>query len=476
MPDPVAWSLRRRLLVRLGVPLSLILIVGAVGTFAVASHIGAFVHDRWLLDSAMTLAQQIKPAGGRIVLDLPKSAMEMFEWDTIDHVFEQVRSEKNGAFFGNAAIPMPALQLSLGEPIFYNATINGHPTRIVAVAMNNPAEPGDRIVVQVAETMLKRKALVAEILTFAVPLQIAIFIIAVLAILIAVKSSLRFLNNIAAELSQYNPDALVPVAQIETAPLEIKPLLNSINQLIAKVADAQETQSRFIANATHQLRTPLATLQVQTERALREVDPTRHREALAHVKVALERLGHLARQLLTLARSERSAEAALQMRPVDLVQLARDEIEEWVDAAILREIDLGLEAPASPVSIDGEPHLIREMIGNLVDNAIRYGNARGAVTIGVFTNPVRLYVDNDGERIPPLERSRVLERFYRRTLTTVDGCGLGLAIANEIAERHSATLIITDSPSRRGTRVSVVFTSALRIEPLAFQHHNATKT
>ena len=114
MRNVTAWSLRRRLLLRLSVPLSLILIVGAVGTFAVASHIGAFVHDRWLLDSTMTLPQQIKPTGGRIVLDLPKSAMEMFEWDTVDHVFEQVQSEKNGVFFGNGQIPLPALHSHTG--------------------------------------------------------------------------------------------------------------------------------------------------------------------------------------------------------------------------------------------------------------------------------------------------------------------------------------------------------------------------
>ena len=450
-------SLHKRLLVRLWVPLTLVLMLGAIGAFAAARYIGGFVHDRWLYDSAMTLAQQIKPGAGKAALNLSNSAMEMFEWDTIDHVFEQVRSRKNGPFFGNADIPLPLASLSLGQPYFYNAAIAGRPTRIVAVAIQNPVEKDDVLTFQVAETTLKRQALVAEILFVMVPLQLFILTCAGLATWLAVKSSLRVLDEIAVNLSQHDPDTLVSAAKIDNAPDEIRPLLEAINQLIANLAEAQETQSRFIANATHQLRTPLATLQVQTERALREVDPLLHREALKHVKVALERLRHLTRQLLTLARSERSAATALKMSEVDLVQLARDEMEEWVDAADARRIDLGLDAPPNTVLLSAEPHLLRELIGNLVDNAIKYGLAGGAVTVGITRTPMSLHVDNDGETIPAEERALVLERFYRRADTDGEGCGLGLAIAQEIARRHHATLVITETSCRPGTRVTILF-------------------
>ncbi len=455
-------SLYRRLLVRLWVALSLVLLIGAFGAFAAARHIGAFVHDRWLYDSAMTLAQQIKPKAGRAALEIPNAAMEMFEWDTVDHVFEQVRSRRHGAFFGNATIPLPASPLLLDQPYFYDATVGHRPIRIVAVAMQNPVEPEDVLIVQVAETTLKRQALVAEILLYVVPLQLLLLVLAGFATWLAVRSSLRVFDEIAADLAGHDPDTPLATAQIDNAPAEIKPLLQSLNQLIGNLAEAQQTQSRFIANAAHQLRTPLATLQVQTERALREADPVRHREALAHVKVALERSSHLARQLLTLARSERSAASALQMSAVDLTQLARDELEGWVDAADARGIDLGLEAPADAVELIAERHLLRELIGNLVDNAIRYGAAGGAVTVGITPAPVSLYVDNDGEAIPPAERPLVLERFYRRADTQGEGCGLGLAIAQEIAGRHRATVEIADNPHRPGTRVTVRFNASDR--------------
>lgn len=450
-------SLYARLLVRLWVPLSVVLLIGAVGAFAAARHIGAFVHDRWLYDSAMTLVQQIKPKAGRAVLDVPASAMEMFEWDTVDHVYEQVRSHAHGVFFGNTDIPLPAKLLTIDQPWFYDALIHGHLTRIVAIAIRNPVEPNDVLTVQVAETTLKRQALVSEVLLLVVPLQLCILTLAGLVTWLAVKFSLRIFDEITADLSKHDPNAPLRLAQIDNAPKEIKPLLKSINQLIGNLAEAQRSESRFIANATHQLRTPLATLQVQTERALREEDPVRHREALAHVTLALERLRHLARQLLTLAQSERSAASALQMDQVDLKQLARDEMEGWLDAADARGIDLGLDASPGAVILHGESHLLRELIGNLVDNAIRYGAAGGAVTVGIRCDPPTLYVDNDGEVIPVGERILVLERFYRGAQTHGEGCGLGLAIAQEIARRHRATLEISETSSCSGTRVSVVF-------------------
>lgn len=450
-------SLYRRLIIRLWLPLTVVLLLGAVGAFAAARHIGAFVHDRWLYDSAMSLAQQIKPGEGKAVLEISSSALEMFEWDTVDHVFEQVHSQKNGALFGNAQIPLPSATLSLYHPYFYNATIAGYPARIVAVALRNPAETDDVLTVQVAETTLKRQELIVEILLVMVPLQLCILVCAGFATWLAVKSSLRVLDKVAANLFEHDLDTLVSTTRIDDAPGEIRPLLKSINHLIANLTEARETQRRFIANAAHQLRTPLATLQVQTERALREVDPLRHRKALKHVKVALDRLQHLTRQLLTLARSEQSAAAASEMAEIDLVQLARDELESWLDAADAQEMDLGLEAPTGPVLIAAEPHLLRELIGNLVDNAIKYGSRGGQVTVAISTGPVSLQVDNDGEPIPAEERTMVLERFYRRAGTPGEGCGLGLAIAQEIARRHHASLIITQTPNRVGTRVAVLF-------------------
>ena len=451
------FSLRQRLLLRLLGPLFLVLMLGAVAMFALARHIGSIVYDRWLYDSAMTLAQQIKIKDGKAVLDLSQTAVEMFEWDSVDRVYEEVTSQKTGLVFSNAAFPRIPEHLVTGKPSFYDALVSGKPARIVAVRLSGSGKDHDTFTIQVAETKHKRDSLVADILSLAIPLQAFILVLAAAMVWYAVISSLRILDTIAERLAAYEPEGLLQVADVKYAPHEVRPLLDSINRLIAKLADAQSSQRRFIANAAHQLRTPLATLQVQTERALREPDRDRLGIALSHVLTAITRARHLVHQLLTLARSDQSGEKLLEMVRIDLAELARDELEQWADAAIERSIDLGYEGPERDVPISAEPHLLREMIGNLVDNAIRYGRPGGMVTLELTISPVVLTVCDDGPGIPAEERSMVLERFYRRSGAPGDGCGLGLAIAREIAIRHRAKLTISDNPRGSGTQVEIVF-------------------
>lgn len=247
--------------------------------------------------------------------------------------------------------------------------------------------------------------------------------------------------------------APIPWAEVAR---EVKPLILAINGLIQRLSEARGAQQRFIAIAAHQLRTPLATLQVQTERALRETNPERHGEALLHVLKAVTRMRHLTQQLLTLTRSDPSAASTLVMTDIDLAELAREELERWADGAVERNIDLGYEGPESGTPVRGERQLLRELIGNLVDNAIRYGRAGGEVTLGVRLNPTTIFVQDDGPGIAAAERERVLDPFYRSPQSSGDGCGLGLAIAREIAARHGTCLQIADRHPQ-GTRIEVVF-------------------
>jgi two-component system sensor histidine kinase TctE len=451
------FSLRQRLLLRLLGPLFLVLMLGAVAMFALSRHVGSVVYDRWLYDSAMTLAQQIKIKDGKAVLDLSQTAVEMFEWDSVDRVYEEVISQRTGLVFSNAAFPRIPDNLVTGKPRFYDALVSGKPARIVAMRLAGAGKDHDTFTIQVAETKHKRDTLAADILSLAIPLQAFILVLAAAMVWFAVTSSLRILDVIAERLAAYDPAGLFQVADVRYAPHEVRPLLDSINRLIAKLAEAQSTQRRFIANAAHQLRTPLATLQVQAERALREPDRERLGVALSHVLKAITRARHLVHQLLTLARSDQSGEQLLDMITIDLAELARDELEQWADAAIKQGIDLGYEGPERDVLIAAEPHLLREMIGNLVDNAIRYGHPGGVITLGLSASPVRLTVCDDGPGIPEDERALVMERFYRRSGAPGDGCGLGLAIAREIAIRHQAELRIADNPRGKGTQVEVLF-------------------
>jgi two-component system, OmpR family, sensor histidine kinase TctE len=451
-------SLRKRLLARLWIPLAGVLLLGALLSFGLAFHFGNVVHDRWLLDSAMTLATQLRDNMGRLSLDIPPSAVEMFEWDAVDRIYEEVTSPGGRVLFGNATFPASPANLSPKEPRYYDATIGGNAVRVVAIAVLSPADATKTVTIQVAETKKKREALVWEIILVLVPLQVGILLVAGAFIWFAVTSSLSSLDEIAARLGGYEPDGLLPLRDVQSAPSEVKPLIFAINGLIQRLSEARGAQQRFIANAAHQLRTPLATLQVQTERALRETNPERHGEALMHVLKAVTRMRHLTQQLLTLTRSDPSAASMLKMADIDLAELARDELERWADTAVERSIDLGYDGPENGAAVRGEQQLLRELIGNLVDNAIRYGRAGGQVTLGVHANPTTIFVQDNGPGIAAAERQHVLEPFYRSPNSAGDGCGLGLTIAREIAARHGARLQIADR-NPDGTRIEVVFGS-----------------
>ncbi|KQQ36339.1 hypothetical protein ASF61_08910 [Duganella sp. Leaf126] len=434
----------------------LVLALGAVGGMAIARQVGNVVHDRWLLDSAMTLAAQVKAHNGRVALALPPAAIEVLEWDRVDRIYWQASSAAQGTLLRNASLPPPPRALAPNKPFYYDTLLQGAAVRVVALEQPAPGGIHDTVRILVAETMQKRQQMAATLLAQWAPLQVAVLLLAGAFIWLAVTRNLRKVDAIAASLGAYDADSLVPVADTDRMPVEIEPLTTAINRLIRKLSEEQALQKRFISNAAHQLRTPLASLQLQTQRVLRERDPVRHNDALGDVDRAVGRLHHVTEQLLTLMRSEREGGKHLRQVPVDLAAIARREVERWTDSALARDIDLGYEGPDADVMLAGEPQLLGELLANLIDNAIRYSPAGGTVTLSLERQPLRLVVEDDGPGIPEHERSLVLERFYRGSHSeAAGGCGLGLPIAREIAARHGARLRIEPGVGGRGTRVVV---------------------
>jgi two-component system sensor histidine kinase TctE len=457
-------SLRAQLLRQILVPLLLILVVGSLMTFAIARHISNLVHDQWLLDSAMTIAQQLKAKNGDVALDLPKPAMEMFHWDRLDRIFLEITAESQGVILKNATFPsLPGEKPALGEHFYYDASIEGEDVRIVALALTTIGLPTVAVQVQVAETLHKRQEITEMIILFLAPLQIAIQLLASSFTWSAITHNVRQLDDIAGRLVGYDLDKLLPISDAESGPLEIKPLVAALNGLIHKLDESQSNQRRFIANAAHQMRTPLAALQVQTQRALRERDPFKHSEALEDALMAVTRLRHVVQQILTLARSEPNTQGILAMMPLDLAGMARREVERWTDQALEHEIDLGYDGPGGAVLINGEVSLLRELIGNLLDNAIRYTFHGGTVTLTISQSPPRLSIEDDGPGIPEDEQQRVFERFYRLSSSTNEGCGLGLSIAKEIAARHGALLTLRTAAGGHGTIAEIIFNESMAI-------------
>ncbi|OWQ50530.1 histidine kinase [Stenotrophomonas maltophilia] len=459
------YSLRGVLLRRLWLPLLVLLLASAVGSFVLARHYAEQVYDRWLLDSAMSLAQLTEVRGDAVHMEISPAVSRMFTWDTVDRIYGEVTRADGTRLYGAAVLPGgTALQAEGADDsparTYYDAVIDGQEVRVVQVAMTPPGAAAP-ILIRVAETRTKRLRLEHRLLLASIPLQGTILLLAAWLAWSGTGAAARHTNGAARRLASAPLDALAPLDPREAAPRELWPAVDAFNQLVHRLSAMQDAQQRFISNAAHQLRTPLAGLQIELESALREQDRAAQRDALAGLLRGLTRLRHLTHQLLILSRSEDSAGAMLAMRPVDLAVLARDELERMMDRAVVAGVDLGYEGPDAGVMVRGEPQLLRETISNLVDNALRYGALEGVITVSVETarGETRLSVNDDGPGIDPLLRSHVTERFWRGDASG-DGCGLGLAIVAEIAERHRATLSIGRS-ALGGAQVTLAFPSRL---------------
>lgn len=448
-------SLRAGLLLRLGVVLVLLLALDAIASYFTALHFANLVYDRWLIDSTRSLAQAVRAEHGLIQFDLPRVALEIFQFDEVDKTWFKVSSESEGFIGGDAALPDVAPAV-VGGLRLADTNVHGKPVRLVSTLIA-PGRPEDPVLVTVAETLKKRSTLTREILIGMAAPQLALLAIALLLSRIGVNHGLKPLTDLAAQIEARGQNNMSPVPQ-SGLPREARVLVTRINDLLERLGNSMRAQKRFVADAAHQLRTPLAAVLLHAERAERATDTSTEREALGALHRSVERAARLSAQLLTLARTDPEAVSAIELKPLDLTTLTRTVGEEWIRRALERDIDFGLAVPDHPVLVKGDERLLSEVLSNLIDNALRYGSPGGHVTLIVEAGKTtRLSVQDDGPGIPPEERTRIFERFYRLQNSNSDGCGLGLSIVEEIARLHNATVEVTSGANDRGSRFSVVF-------------------
>ncbi|MFO1431578.1 MAG: ATP-binding protein [Candidatus Competibacteraceae bacterium] len=277
-----------------------------------------------------------------------------------------------------------------------------------------------------------------------------------LVIWFGVGAGLRPLTRIAGEIERRTPTALEPVSTRDL-PTEVRPLIQALNDLLRRLSQALDAQRQFVADAAHELRTPLTAVRLQTEMVQRAQSQAERVEAITDLRAGLERASHLVDQLLAMARLDADT-MTIPLEPVDLLELARTTVMEYLPLADARSIDLGL-TPSEPVTVPGESENLRILLGNLVDNAIRYTPAGGAVDVAVSHADAvpTLSVTDTGPGIPPEDRERVFDRFYRGMDNKVPGSGLGLAIVRRIAERHGANLTLDAGEGGHGLKVTVRF-------------------
>jgi two-component system sensor histidine kinase TctE len=290
-----------------------------------------------------------------------------------------------------------------------------------------------------------------------VPLQAAILLAACMFIWHAVTSSLATLDATAARLRRYKPDALVPLRDVRRLPAEVQPLIEAINGLIEKLAEARGAQQRFVANAAHQLRTPLASLKNEAELALAAPHPVEVHDTLKRLDAGAARAARMSSQLLALARSDGAAQAAIVSEALDLKRLVGEAASEWVPLAMSAQVDLGFELESAP--LEGRRFLLRELLANLIHNAIEHAGPGARVTVRTLQadGASVLEVEDDGPGIPVDERATAFERFRRGSATAGAGSGLGLAIVNDIAKGHDANISLDEPVSGRGLIVRVRF-------------------
>jgi two-component system, OmpR family, sensor histidine kinase TctE len=448
-------SLRAGLLLRFGFVLVLLLALDGVASYFTALHFANLVYDRWLIDSTRSLAQAVRTESGRVELDLPRAALEIFQFDEVDKTYFKVSSERQGLIGGDASLPDVA-PVAIGDLRLAYATLHGKRVRVVSTLVA-PGNSEDPVLVSVAETLAKRSTLTREILIGMAAPQIALLAIALLLGRLGVTHGLKPLTDLATQIESRGQNNLSPVPQTGL-PREAQVLVERINDLLDRLSNAMRAQKRFVADAAHQLRTPLAAVLLHAERAERATDISSEREALGALHRSVERAARVSSQLLILARTDPEAVAAIQLKPVDLTKLTREVGEEWIPRALERDVDFGLSVPDHPVLVRGDERLLSEVLSNLIDNALRYGNPGGHVTLIVEPGPQpTLSVQDDGPGIPPEERTLIFERFYRVEHGNGDGCGLGLSIVEEIARLHQATVEVTSGANDRGSRFTVVF-------------------
>jgi two-component system sensor histidine kinase TctE len=462
MPDPAtrpAWprppSLRRRLLTILAVPMVLAWLGSGVLIYVLALHYANVNYDRSLVDSARALERMIRSESGH--QELSPQVRILMEYDSADPSYYAVRSHRHGVLASNFDLPLPTPLPTVGaRPRLDSIAVGGRRLRMASLAIAAD-DPADAVIISVAETLRERHALAREILVGTLPIVLLLIAFVLVLVWFGVSRGLRLLDPLTEQIAQrraHDLSALDP----SVVPVEILPLTRTIDALFTRLRDLLDLQERFIADAAHQLRTPLAGLRLQAERALADPRPDSVRDALVHVERLSAGAGRAAGQLLALARAQSLDETGHPATTVDLARLARDYVAERVPDALAQRVDLGYEGPTSGAEIDGDAVMLREALVNLVDNALNYAGEHGSVTVAVTPEmrTVALSVEDSGPGVAEEWWSRLGERFFRPPGSRREGSGLGLAIVRRIADRHRASVGF-DRGRDGGLRVTVRF-------------------
>jgi two-component system sensor histidine kinase TctE len=458
---PEQSLLRTKLLHWLLVPLAVLLTADTFISYWVALRFSERAYDHALVEIAREAALHLGADNGGLRFEMAEEARQVIFSDPRDILYFEI-TDQRGTHIDGVRVPPPAVtgDVANGERL-YDGEIDGTPVRIAELRLGiaGGAQPLTGVV-RIAETKVKRTELAREIVLSVVLPQIVLIALAGVLVWVGVVRGLSPLIKLQQAVASRSYRDRSPVV-VDEVPGEVRPLMEAINQLLERLDNVLTMQNRFIADAAHQLKTPVAALQAQLELALNETDPERMRESLEKIAAGLDRVSRLVSQLLALARNEPEAARTMNVAPVDLAALAFEATGEWLDEALKRNIDLGFDGEPRGIIVQGDAARLRELLDNLLDNALRYTSPGGKVTVKVSASPYpAVAVNDDGPTIPPGDRMLVFERFHRVLGTSQTGSGLGLAIAQEIAHLHGARITPSEDLDGRGNTFTLSFDRA----------------
>lgn len=456
-------TLLGRILLWMIAPLFIMWTIGIVITYFISLNLANSPYDKTLAGHLRILRHEVEQQHLKNGIKISESARTIFKSDSEQNqTIWQILDANGHIMAGNTSIPTPETwSYDIDQTRYRNATMDHKAIRIAYVWGGRDQDNRGFLTV-VAESAEARATLQQEILTGMLTPQLIILPLAAMLAGLGLTQGLEPLSMLQEHLRKRKPSNLSPIRD-DLAPAEIVPLIAAMNNVLQRLSASIETQQRFVANAAHQLKTPLAGIRTQCELALREQDPDQIKASLEQLITGSQRATRLVNQLLMLARAESLDSLHTKTsEPVNLVTLAEECTMQWVNTAIERNIDLGFDSNGESIYVFGNHTMLTELLNNLIDNALLYTPAKGQVTVGTFADSEHVYLEvkDTGPGIPISEQEKVFDRFYRILGQTAEGSGLGLAIVREITEHHKGTIAFmppgnhTD-PTSAGTRLRI---------------------
>lgn len=445
-------SLRRQLLKGLLWPLAIILLTGSFFAYFFALNSAVNAYDLSLLNDALDISKQVNVRDGKMTINLPPVASQMLQTNNQDRVSYAAWDESGQIFAGDSKFQMADMLVSEESHLFQDVELNGEKHR--AMLLRGKAE-GHAYYIAAAQTVHGRDHLTGEIFASILLPEALLAIVSIAAILLGVRRGLAPILFLRDEISSRSSNDLSPIEE-STAPAELAPIIHGINELLGNLATSFASHRRFIADAAHQLRTPLAGLSGQIEVAL-EIPPADDKKFLHQLLASTQRTTHLANQLLSLARLEHTEQFMYEVASVELQTVLLEAVVDFVSLGARKGIELDFDL--LPCRVAGSQLMLREMVSNLLDNAVRYTPTGGRirVSMNIIARNICLLIEDNGAGVAEEELVKLGTPFHRLPSDQAEGCGLGLAIVREIVRLHGAEIYFERGTEGCGLQVRIRF-------------------